>query len=66
MLTLSPEAWAKVYLSAATIEELISGEGIDVTAGDPAEAARVLKVFDRYDPARAVVIPAESLIHDHM
>ena len=66
VLKLSPEAWAKVYLSAEPIDELIEGGEIEVTKGDAAEAARVLNVFDRYDPAQAVVIPNATHIQDHM
>jgi len=66
VLKLSPGAWAKVYLNAAPIDELIEGGEITVTAGDAAEAARVLNLFDRYDPSRAVVVPPRSQIQDHM
>jgi alkyl sulfatase BDS1-like metallo-beta-lactamase superfamily hydrolase len=66
VLRLSPEAWAKVYLSAAPLDELVGGEGIDATQGDAAEAARVLGVFDRYDPERAVVVPPSTLVQGHM
>jgi alkyl sulfatase BDS1-like metallo-beta-lactamase superfamily hydrolase len=65
VLKLSPEAWARVYLSAGPIEDLIEGGEIVVAEGDTAEAARILGVFDRYDPSKAVVIPT-ALIHDHM
>jgi len=66
VLELSGEAWAQVYLSAGPIDELIDGAEIDVTAGDAAEAARVLGLFDRYDPGRAVVIPPTSAVQGHM
>jgi len=66
VMKLSGAAWAKVYLSASAVEELIKGGDIEVTKGDAAEAARVLDLFDRYDPGRAVVIPAGSLVQDHM
>jgi alkyl sulfatase BDS1-like metallo-beta-lactamase superfamily hydrolase len=66
VLKLSGEAWAKVYLSAKSIDEFIKGGDITVTAGDAAEAARVLNLFDRYEPARAVVIPSASMVQDHM
>jgi hypothetical protein len=52
VLKLSGEARAGLYLSAKPIDELIKGGEITVTAGDSAEAARVLNLFDRYDPAR--------------
>jgi len=65
VLKLSPEAWAKVYLSAAPLDELVGGEEIDVTRGDAAEAARV-RLFDRCDPEQAVVVPPSTLVQGHM
>ena len=62
----SGAAWAKVYLSAAPVEALIKSGEITLTAGDAAVAARVLDSFDRYEPARAVVVPSASLVQDHM
>ena len=56
VLTLSPETWAKIYLSGATPEELIASKEIKVT-GDAKEAARVIDLFDRYTPEKAVVVP---------
>jgi len=47
VLELSPEAGAKVYLSAAALDERVGGEEIDMTRGDTAEAARVPGLFDR-------------------
>ena len=66
VLQLSPEDWAKVYLSAAPIDELIEAGDITVTSGDAGEATAVLNAFDRYDPERAVVIPPASLAQGHM
>jgi len=66
VLELSGEAWAKVYLSAEPVDELIKSSDIILTAGDAAEAARVLSLFDRYDPARAVVIPPTNMAQGHM
>jgi len=65
-LKLSGEAWAKVCLSAAPIEELSGSGEIDITTGDAAEAARVLSVFDRYDPEQAVVVPPKTLVQGQM
>ena len=66
VLKLSGEAWAKVYLSAAPTDELIEGGEIAVTAGDAAEAARALDLFDREDPVQAVVVSPSTLIQGHM
>ena len=61
-LKMSGETWAKVYLSQATPEELI-GDGAIVVDGDAAEAARLLNLFDRYSPAKAVVVRPSALEH---
>lgn len=66
VLKLSGEAWARIYLSAEPIDRLLQGDGIAVTKGDRAEAAKVLAVFDRYSPERAVVIPPTTMVQDHM
>ena len=66
VLKLSGEAWAKAYLSAVPIDDLIKGGDIVVAAGDAAEAARALNLFDRYDPGRAVVVPPTTLVQGHM
>lgn len=62
-LAMSGETWAKLYLSQSTPEDLIKSEDIKIT-GDSAEAARLINLFDRYSPQKAVVIPAAAL--DHM
>ena len=65
LMELSEEAWAKVYLSAEPIRDLIQNGEIKVTKGDAQEAARILELFDRYDPAKAVVVPP-TIRQDHM
>jgi alkyl sulfatase BDS1-like metallo-beta-lactamase superfamily hydrolase len=62
-LSMSGETWVKVYLSQGTAEELIKSGEIRVT-GDATEAARLINLFDRYVPEKAVVIPVAAL--DHM
>ncbi len=56
VLAMSGEAWAKVYLSQSTPEELISSGEIEVS-GDATEATRLINLFDQYAPERAVVVP---------
>jgi hypothetical protein len=34
-------------------------------SGDAEEAARLINLFDRYSPQKAVVIPPTSLVQDH-
>ena len=55
-LTLSGDAWAKLYVSLDTPENLIASGEIKV-AGDTGEAARLLDLFDRYVREKAVVVP---------
>ena len=62
-LTMSGEAWASFYLSQATPQELVNSGAVKVK-GDKAEAIRVLDLFDRYDPVKAVVVPPEAYV-DH-
>ena len=63
-LKMSGESWAKLYLSQATPEEMIASGDITVT-GDAKEAARLINLFDRYSPEKAVVIPPTTLVQDH-
>jgi len=62
VIALSGANWAKLYLSQATPEEMIERGDLKVT-GDATEAARLLNLFDRYSPQKAVVIPAPILDH---
>jgi alkyl sulfatase BDS1-like metallo-beta-lactamase superfamily hydrolase len=62
ILAMSGETWIKLYLSRERPEGLINDREIKVT-GDPDEAARLLNLFDRYKPERAVVIPPAFLDH---
>jgi alkyl sulfatase BDS1-like metallo-beta-lactamase superfamily hydrolase len=61
-MTMAGETWAKVFLSQAMPEELIKSGEIKVK-GDAAEAARLINLFDRYRPEKAVVIPPAFLEH---
>jgi len=55
-VSMSGETWVKLYLSAATPEDLIKKGEIKVT-GNATEAAKLLNLFDRYKPEKAMVIP---------
>lgn len=63
-LAMSGEAWAKIFLSAETPADLISSGEVAVS-GDAAEAARLIDLFDRYEPEQAVVVPPAALYHEH-
>jgi len=53
---MSAETWAKIYLSQLSTEEIAASEDIQVE-GDKAEFARIMSLFDRYSPEKAVVVP---------
>lgn len=63
-LAMSGETWVKLYLSQAMPEDLIKAGEIAVT-GDAVEAARLINLFDRYHPEKAVAIPPAFLEHAH-
>ena len=63
-LAMSGETWTKLYLSQAMPEDLIKAAEIKVT-GDAVEAARLINLFDRYKPEKAVAIPPAFLEHAH-
>jgi alkyl sulfatase BDS1-like metallo-beta-lactamase superfamily hydrolase len=61
-VAMSGDTWAKLYVSQATPEDLIKSGDLTVT-GNPAEAARLINLFDRYSPEKAVVIPQADWDH---
>jgi len=63
-LSMSGETWVKLYLSTATPEDLIKKGEIKVK-GNATEAARLLNLFDRYKPEKAVLIPPAFLERTH-
>ena len=65
VLAMSGETWAKLYLSQATAEDLIRSGDLKVSSGNASEAARVIGLFDRYRPEKAVVIAPAFLEHAH-
>jgi alkyl sulfatase BDS1-like metallo-beta-lactamase superfamily hydrolase len=56
ILSLSGEAWAKLYLSTATLEDLVKAGEIEVKRGTVEEASKLLALFDVYKPERAVLV----------
>ncbi len=63
---MSPETWAKLYLSGADIGDLIAGGDVEAVAGSAGEAAALIDLFDRYSPRKALVVPPATLAQDHM
>ena len=63
-IAMSGESWAKLYLSMLTPEDMIKNGDISVS-GDSEEAARLINLFDRYSPQKAIVIPPATMVQDH-
>ncbi len=59
---LSGEAWAALYLSLATIEELVADGKAEVRKGSVEEAVALFELFDKYRPEKALLIAPH--LHD--
>jgi alkyl sulfatase BDS1-like metallo-beta-lactamase superfamily hydrolase len=55
-LALTRETWAKLYLNQATVVQLAGAGALHVT-GDAAACDRVLELFDKFDPAKNMLVP---------
>jgi alkyl sulfatase BDS1-like metallo-beta-lactamase superfamily hydrolase len=60
-LAMGGDEWAKLYLDQTDLKATIGAGKTKVTQGTAEEAIRLLDLFDRFDPARNVVIPR---LHD--
>jgi len=56
IVSLSGETWAKLYLSSATLEDLAAAGEIEMRRGSVEEAAKILDLFDKYRPEKAVLV----------
>ena len=61
VVAMSQQTWAKIYLSAADMQELIANGEVEMTAGDATQAAGLIELFDRYNPCKALVLSPASL-----
>lgn len=61
-LSLSGEAWAKIYLSRATVEELVKSGEVTVKQGTLKDAGHLIGLFDKYRPHKAVLVAPH--LHD--
>ena len=59
---LSGEAWAGLYLSQATIKDLVAAGKAEVRQGSLEEAAALLELFDKYRPEKALLVAPH--LHD--
>ncbi|MHC4647384.1 MAG: alkyl sulfatase dimerization domain-containing protein [Planctomycetota bacterium] len=61
-LSLSGEAWAKLYLSQATVKELADSGQLEMKRGTIEEAEHLIDMFDKYRPEKAVLVAPH--LHD--
>ena len=55
-ITMSGEAWAKLYLNSASLEDLAKAKEIEINVGSVDEVSQLLDLFDVYHPEKAVLI----------
>ena len=60
-LAMDGETWAKLYLNQMDLKQLAESGAVKVTQGDAAAAAKILDLFDKFDPVRNATIP---VLHD--
>lgn len=62
ILSLSGETWAKLALSEATVQQLVDNKEITMTRGTAKEADKLVNLFDKYRPEKAVLVAPH--LHD--
>lgn len=62
ILSLSGETWAKLALSEATVQQLVDNKEITMTRGTAKEADKLINLFDKYRPEKAVLVAPH--LHD--
>ncbi len=56
VLSLSGEAWAKLFLSEATVQDLVKNKEIEILQGTVEEANKLIDLFDKYKKEKAVLV----------
>ncbi len=62
IMSLSGEAWVKLYLSQATVQELVKRKEIEMRRGTAQEAESLIGLFDKYKPEKALLVAPH--LHD--
>ena len=56
-LTMDGATWAKFYLNQTDLTKAISAGEAKVTQGGAAETAKILDLFDKFDPTKNITLP---------
>ena len=62
IVSLSGETWSKLFLSQATVQELVKSKEIKMVKGSAKEANKLINLFDKYKPEKAVLVAPH--LHD--
>jgi hypothetical protein len=56
------DAWTKLHRSQATVQQLVKSREIRIKRGTAEEAGRLIDLFDKYRPERALLVAPH--LHD--
>jgi alkyl sulfatase BDS1-like metallo-beta-lactamase superfamily hydrolase len=62
IMSLSGEAWVKLYLSQAKVQELVKSKEIEMRRGTAQEAESLISLFDKYKPEKVLLVAPH--LHD--
>jgi len=62
IMSLSGDSWAKLFLSQATVTELVKSKEIEMKRGTADEAERLINLFDKYRPEKDLLVAPH--LHD--
>jgi len=62
VMSLSGETWVKLYLSQASVQELVGSKEVEIKRGTAVEADRLIGMFDKYRPQKALLVAPH--LHD--
>ena len=62
IVSLSGDAWARLYLNGTTLQELAEEGVVEMKRGSLEDASRILALFDEYRPESALLVPPH--LHD--
>ncbi|MCK4746492.1 MAG: hypothetical protein KAT15_05630 [Bacteroidales bacterium] len=60
-ISMNGTTWARLYLNTSSLNDEIKADKVKITKGEKAEAKQILDMFDKFEPAQNVFIPA---LHD--
>jgi len=56
ILFLSGETWVRLYLSQASVHDLMESRELEIGRGTTEEANELMSMFDKHQPEKAVLV----------